>query len=133
MRKRTSQLARMAAAAAILLAGTVTAQADLSAAEISAIDGKSGIRVFSSDGGFVGVTNGVSVRGERTRLFLIARSGSFLRSRGRDVNITTFTDRLTLKEGAIVLDAPRQTIQLRAGGPIFIDDGPIEIALLGRR
>lgn len=116
---------------AALLALPVAAHADLSQQDIDLIDGKSGIRVVSSDGAFLGTTNGLSVRGERTRLFLLARSGSVFSRVSPYVNITTFTDKLTLNGATLVLDEDRQAVRVRAK-KFSIDDDIVEITLLTR-
>lgn len=100
-------------ALALGLTATV-AQADLSPSQVEAIDGKSGIRVYSSDGDFIGVTNGLRINQDRTRLFLLRRAGSIFRGRGDTIVITTKTDMLTLRDGGIVLDADTRRLRVKA-------------------
>ncbi|MCB4379174.1 hypothetical protein FZX02_01655, partial [Synechococcus sp. MU1644] len=104
------------------LSATV-AHADLSPSDIAAIDGKSGIRVYSSDGDFVGLTNGLRINQDRTRLFLVPRAGSIFRLRGKDVIVTTKTDLLTLQDGNIVIDADTQRLRIKARSSSSDDDG----------
>ena len=119
-----------ATATALLLSLTATvASADLSPADIQAVDGKSGIRVFTSDGNFVGVTNGLRVGGKHTRLFLFNRAGSIFRTRGRDVIITTSPDQLTLRGSDLVLDANTQRLRNKAQKPASGTSGAITIFL----
>ena len=131
--KRFAKTLKTLTAAMILGLPATFAQADLSLAEINAINGKSGIRVYSSDGEFVGQTFGLRIKGDRTRLFLLSRSGSTFNLRGgRDVIITTFTDRLTLQGNRLVLDADERRLRVKAftsGG----SSNPITIHLLNRR
>ncbi|WP_299200436.1 hypothetical protein [uncultured Tateyamaria sp.] len=111
------------------LSATV-AQADLNPSDIAAIDGKSGIRVYSSDGDFVGLTNGLRINQDRTRLFLVPRAGSIFRLRGKDVIVTTKTDLLTLQDGNIVIDADTQRLRIKARSSSSDDDGIVTILLL---
>ncbi|WP_299741870.1 hypothetical protein [uncultured Tateyamaria sp.] len=111
------------------LSATV-AHADLSPSDIAAIDGKSGIRVYSSDGDFVGLTNGLRINQDRTRLFLVPRAGSIFRLRGKDVIVTTKTDLLTLQDGNIVIDADTQRLRIKARSSSSDDDGIVTILLL---
>ncbi|MBY5932302.1 hypothetical protein KUV51_04755 [Tateyamaria omphalii] len=116
-------------AAAFTLAATGS-QADLSAEDIAAFDGKSGVRVYSSDGDFVGVTNGLRVSGERVRLFLLPRSGSIFRLRGRDVIVTTKTDLISRRGNDLVLDADTLRLRIKAQNPASDQDGALTILLL---
>lgn len=114
MKRLTKTLKTLTAALMIAVPATV-AQADLSGSEIAAINGKSGIRVFSSDGEFVGQTFGLRINGDRTRLFLLSRSGSTFNLRGgRDVIITTKTDKLSLNGNQLVLDATERRLRTKA-------------------
>ena len=90
------------ALAIILTAGI--AQADLSDADKDQIAGKSGLRVFTSDGAFVGVTNGLYFRGDRIRLFVVNKVGSSFRPVSDDLNVTTFSDKVTLNGSDLILD-----------------------------
>lgn len=121
------------AATALLSVSATFAQADLSPADITAVDGKSGIRVYSSDGDFVGLTNGLRVSGNRTRLFLLPRSGSIFRRRGRDIIITTTTDQLTLRGSDLVLDASTQRLRVKVQKTASGQTGALTILLLNRR
>ncbi|WP_299699365.1 hypothetical protein [uncultured Tateyamaria sp.] len=117
--------------AALTLGLTATvAQADLSPSDIAAIDGKSGIRVYSADGDFVGLTNGLRINQDRTRLFLVPRAGSIFRLRSKDVIVTTTTDQLTLQGGNIVLDADTQRLRVKARSSSSDGDGILTILLL---
>ena len=127
-----TDLKTLATVLALALVPASMAQADLTQGEIAAIDGQSGIRVFSRDGQLLGITNGVSVRSERTKLFLLAR-GQVFRGKGSDVNITTFTDRLSLRDGAIVVDEDADRIRLRARRNTSDRGSPTSVVLLGRR
>ena len=129
MTRLKTALASIATAAMLSIPATL-AQADLSPADIQAVDGKSGIRVYSSDGDFVGLTNGLRVSGERTRLFLLPRSGSIFRLRGRDVIVTTRTEFLTLRGNDLVLDASTQRLRIKTQSPASDQDGALTILLL---
>jgi len=109
------------------------AHADLTEADLAAISGKSGLQVFASDGAYVGVTNGVTVKEDRTRLFVIPRRNSIFRRTGRDVTITTFNDRITRRGDELILDADGPTMRLRATRVVVDDDSPISVVLLGRK
>lgn len=106
------------------------ANAGLSPAEVEAINGKSGIRVYASDGGFVGVTNGLRINQDRTRMFLIPRSGSIFRLRSKDVAVTTKTDKLSLRDGKLIIDADTQRLRIKASSPSSSDGGGIVTILL---
>lgn len=129
---RVSTTLKSIAAALMLSLPATLAHADLSPADISAINGKSGIAVFSSDGEFVGNTFGLRISGDRTRLFLLSRSGSTFNLRGgRDVIITTFTDNLDLQGNRLVIDATERRLKVKShtsGG----SDNPVTIHLLHR-
>lgn len=131
--KRFTTAAKTLTAALALSMSATFAHASLSSSDISAINGKSGIRVYASDGEFVGQTFGLRISGERTRLFLLSRSGSTFNLRGgRDVIITTHTDKLTLRGNQLVLDADERRLKTKAhtsGG----GSNPITIHLLSRR
>ena len=129
MTRLKTALASIATAAMLSIPATL-ALADLSPADIQAVDGKSGIRVYSSDGDFVGLTNGLRVSGERTRLFLLPRSGSIFRLRGRDVIVTTRTEFLTLRGNDLVLDASTQRLRIKTQSPASDQDGALTILLL---
>ncbi|MEO1362591.1 MAG: hypothetical protein AAFU86_02330 [Pseudomonadota bacterium] len=119
-----------ATAAALMLSVTATvAAADLSAADIQAIEGKSGIRVFTADGDFLGVSNGIRVGSRNTKLFLFNRSGSVFRFRGRDVVITTPADQLTLRGNDLVLEASTQRVRNKAQSPASDSAGAITVFL----
>ena len=129
MTRFTTALASLATATMLSLPATL-AQADLSATDIQAVNGKSGIRVFSSDGDFVGLTNGLRISGERTRLFLLPRSGSNFRLRGREVLETTRTDLLTLRGNDLVLNANTLRLRTKVQNPASDQDGALTILLL---
>lgn len=105
--------------------------ADLSPADIDRIDGQSGIPVVASDGTPLGTTNGVTIKGERARLFLVTQTGTLFNRLAFNVNIITRTDKLTLQNGSIVVDADRTQLRLM-GRKSVSEDGPVEITLLGR-
>lgn len=117
-------------ATAVLLSLTATvAAADLSAAAIQAVDGKSGIRVYTADGDFLGVSNGIRVGARNTKLFLFNRSGSIFRFRGRDVVVTTPADQLTLRGNDLILAANTQRVRNKAQKPASDSAGAITVFL----
>ena len=117
-------------AAALMMTVTATvAAADLSAADIQAIDGKSGIRVYTADGDFLGVSNGIRVGSQNTKLFLFNRAGSVFCFRGRDVVITTPADQLTLRGNDLVLEATTQRVRNKAQSPASDSAGAITVFL----
>ncbi|MEL7261385.1 MAG: hypothetical protein AAFU63_12690 [Pseudomonadota bacterium] len=117
-------------ATAVLLSLTATvAAADLSAADIQAVDGKSGIRVYTADGDFLGVSNGIRVGARNTKLFLFNRSGSIFRFRGRDVVVTTPADQLTLRGNDLILAANTQRVRNKAQKPASDSAGAITVFL----
>ena len=120
------------ALAIILTAGI--AQADLSDADKDQIAGKSGLRVFTSDGAFVGVTNGLYFRGDRIRLFVVNKVGSSFRPVSDDLNVTTFSDKVTLNGSDLILDVSKQRFRNAIPPKMFRDDdGPRDVVLLSRR
>lgn len=123
-----------ASALAIIMTAGV-AQAELSDADKDQITGKSGLRVFTSDGAFVGVTNGqYFFRGDRMRLFVLIRAGSSVRPISDDLNVTTFTDKVTLNGSDLILDETRQVFRNAIPPRMFRDDdGPRDVVLLSRR
>ncbi|KIC48551.1 hypothetical protein [Tateyamaria sp. ANG-S1] len=127
---RLYSAAKTLAAVTALALTTTAAHADLTAKDIAAFDGKSGVRVYSSDGDFVGTTNGLRVSGERVRLFLLPRSGSIFRLRGRDVIVTTKTDLITRRGNDLVLDADTLRLRIKAQNPASDQDGALTILLL---
>ena len=122
---------RAVAISASLLA--TSAQADLSPADIQAIDGRSGLAVLSSDGALLGRTNGINFTQDRVRLFIIQQPGSLFRGRGgKDIVVTTFTTNVTLRGSNVVLDADAQRLRTKAGGSFTDDSSPLTILLLNR-
>ena len=120
------------ALAIILTAGI--AQADLSDADKDQIAGKSGLRVFTSDGAVVGVTNGLYFRGDRIRLFVVNKVGSSFRPVSDDLNVTTFSDKVTLNGSDLILDVSNQRFRNAIPPKLFRDDdGPRDVVLLSRR
>ena len=120
------------ALAIILTAGI--AQADLSDADKDQIAGKSGLRVFTSDGAFVGVTNGLYFRGDRIRLFVVNKVGASFRPVSDDLNVTTFSDKVTLNGSDLILDVSKQRFRNAIPPKMFRDDdGPRDVVLLSRR
>ncbi|MEP1355018.1 MAG: hypothetical protein ABJX32_21365 [Tateyamaria sp.] len=121
------------ALAFILTAGI--AQAELSDSDKDQIAGKIGLRVFTSDGAFIGVTNGLYfIRDDRVRLFVLNKAGSSFRPLSDDLNVTTFTDKVTFNGSDLILDESKQLFR-NAIPPRFFadDDGPREVVLLSRR
>ena len=119
------------ALAIILTAGI--AQADLSEADKDQIAGKIGLRVFTSDGAFIGVTNGLYFRGDRIRIFVLNKAGSSFRPITDDLNVTTFTDKVTLVESDLILDESKQRFRSAIPPRFFYDDdGPRDVVLLTR-
>lgn len=109
------------------------AAAELSPADIATVESQSGIRVFTSDGDFVGVSNGIRVGERHTRLYLFKRAGSIFRSRGgRDIVITTTQDQLTLNGNSLTLAASTQRVHNKARTATSGGSGPITV-LLQRR
>ncbi|WP_299148469.1 hypothetical protein [uncultured Tateyamaria sp.] len=120
--------------AAALALTTPAAQAELSPSDINALNGKSGFRVLSSDGVVVGVSNGIKINTDRTRMFLRPRGGRvFLPSGGKDIVITVLTSQLTLRGGDLVLDADKQRLRTKAKKSFTDDSSPIEVILLNPR
>ncbi|MEL7132260.1 MAG: hypothetical protein AAGK77_07600 [Pseudomonadota bacterium] len=127
---RLHTTAKTLASALLISLAAPLAQADLSPADIQVIDGRSGLQVFSSDGALIGTTNGLRVSGDRARLFVRPRVGSIRRLQGRDVVITTKTDLLTLRSGALVLDADERRVRTKVQNPSSRETGPLTILLL---
>jgi len=113
---------------AIAPAGFV--QADLSASDIQAIDGKSGLRVFSADGSFLGLTNGITANPDRTRLFVVPRSGSLFRFRGKDIVITANTSLVSLRGSDLIVEATDQRLRRTAKTSNSSSFDPVRIYLL---
>ena len=110
------------------------AQAELSPAEVQAINGKSGLRVLSSDGVVVGTSNGINIDKERTRMFLRSSGGRvFFPSGGKEIIITVLTNQLTLRGNDLVLDADKQRLRNKAKKSFTDDSSPIEVILLSPR
>lgn len=126
-----STILRAAAAALVLTTGV--AQADLSAADKSRIDGKSGLLVRTSDGAYIGITNGLYFEGDRIRMFIIPNSGSKFRPKVDSVTLTTYTTKLTLRGADLFLDASRQKLRAATPSKDPDDSDVLEVTLLGRR
>ncbi|MEO9573845.1 MAG: hypothetical protein ABJ263_14105 [Tateyamaria sp.] len=131
-----SQLLKALHTSALAIIMTASfAQAELSDADKDQIAGKSGLRVFTSDGAFVGVTNGLFFfRDDRMRLFVLNKVGSSFRPISDDLNVTTYTDKVTLNGTDLILDESKQRFR-NAIPPKFFrdDDGPRDVVLLSRR
>ncbi|MEP1963896.1 hypothetical protein [Tateyamaria sp.] len=119
--------------AALLALPAAVAQAKLSAAEISAIAGKSGIRVLTSDGAYVGTTNGLNIGQDQTRMFLRVFRGSIFRGRSDSVVVTTITDNLTLRGTDLVLADNKQRVRNKANFSTSDRTRQIEVFLLQRK
>ena len=129
------QLAHKAAAllTAIALTLPATAQADLSSADISALSNGPKGRVLASDGAILGTIDGVSVSGDRAKLFVLTRGGNiFRRTGGKDIVVTTRTDKLTRRGSDLVMDADAQRVRIKANTSFTDDSSPITILLLDR-
>ncbi len=111
------------------------AMAELTVADRQTISTQNGLRVVSSDGAVIGLTDGVSFQKDRTRLYLLARGGSIFRigGGGKDIVVTTYTDTLSLRGSDIVLNADKQRVRNKANGSFTDDSAPFEILLLDRR
>lgn len=123
-------------AVAVLLALQVqTARADLTTEDISSIQVRKELRLLSSDGAVIGIADGISVRDGRARLFLRARGGSIFKvgGGGKDIVVTTYTDKLTLRGNDLILDDTKQRIRNGANMSFTDDSSPIEIVLFSRR
>ncbi|MEL6807420.1 MAG: hypothetical protein AAFO97_06540 [Pseudomonadota bacterium] len=118
-----------------LLLSTALAQAELSSADKDQIAGKTGLRVFTSDGAFVGVTNGLYfLQGDRIRLFVLKRVGSSFRNISDDLTVTTFTDKVTRNGSDLILNVSKQRFRNAIPPRLFRDDdGPRDVVLLSRR
>lgn len=114
----------------LALMPAATAHADLSASDIEAVNGKSGIRVFSADGSFVGITNGISISNDRARLFVVPRSGSLFRSRGKDIVITADTALVARRGNDLIVEATDQRLRRTAKTPASMSLEPVRIYLL---
>lgn len=130
---RLSMTLKVTTISMVLCALTSAASADLTPAEIEQIRGKSGIQVFTSDGGFIGRTNGIAIRGDRVRLFTVPKSGSVLRRGNRNVNITTVTQGLILDQGRLVVDADTRELRTLSKFSGGAGAQPVEVSLLGKR
>ena len=126
---------RTLVAATLLALPVQTAYADLTPQDISTIQVQKAIRLLTSDGAVIGLTDGFSVQNDRARLFLRARGGSIFSvgGGGKDIVVTTYTDKLTLRGDDLVLDATKQSVKNSASMSFTDDSSPIEILLLGRR
>lgn len=121
------------AVALVLTAGL--AQAELSNTDKEQIDGKSGLRVFTSDGAFIGVTNGLYFfQGDRIRLFVLNKVGSSIRTITDDLHVTTRTSKVTRNGSDLILSASKTQFRNAIAPRLFAgDDGPRDVVLLGRR
>lgn len=118
-------------AVGLLILGAAPAQAELTQAQLDAIDGKSGVRVFASDARFVGVTNGISIQDGRVRLVIVPKAGSIFRNAGgKDVIVTTLPRKLTLRGSDLFLDADTTRLRVKGSGSFTDDSAPLTILLL---
>ena len=121
------------AVAAAALFFPVTAQADLSTADITALSNGAKGRVLSADGAILGTIDGVSFSGERARLFVLTRGGNiFRRTGGKDIVVTTETSQLTRRGNDLIMDADAQRVRIKANKSFTDDSSPITILLLDR-
>lgn len=118
---------------AIMAMPAAMAQANLTPAEVSALDGKSGIRVLTSDGAYIGTTNGINIRQERTRMFLRPLQGSIFRRSHNDIVVTTLTGNLTLRGNDLVLADDKQRVRIKANYSASDDTPQVTILLLQRK
>lgn len=108
-------------------------QADLSAADITALSSGTKGRVLASDGAILGTIDGFSVSGDRAKLFVLTRGGNiFRRTGGKDIVVTTATDLLTRRGNDLVMDADAQRVRIKANKSFTDDSSPITILLLDR-
>lgn len=116
----------------LLLAVTaLPARAELTDAQQAALEEARDLRVFASDGAFVGVTNGISVQDGRVRLFIVPRQGSIFRfSGGKDVVVTTLPRKLTQRSTDLILNADTTRLRIKASGSFTDDSAPLTILLL---
>jgi len=120
-------------AVAVTVFSTVGALADLTPTDINALSGNAKLRVLSSDGAVLGVTDGIRFQGDRVRLFLLTRGGNiFRRTGGKDIVLTTRPDKLTLRGNELIMDADAQRVRVKANKSFTDDSSPITILLLGR-
>lgn len=112
---------------------TGDAKADLSPADIDKLSSNAKGRVLSSDGAILGTIDGISFQGDRARLFVLTRGGNiFRRTGGKDIVVTTQTNKLTLRGTDLVMDADAQRVRIKANKSFTDDSSPITILLLGR-
>ena len=105
--------------------------ADLSPQDISTLTGKFKPQVHTSDGLVLGTIDGIRFNGDRARLYLLTRGGTvFRRTGGKDIVVTTRTDKLTLKGSALVLDDVALKVRIKANKSFTDDSSPITILLL---
>ncbi|MEX0312423.1 MAG: hypothetical protein AB3N17_19515 [Tateyamaria sp.] len=117
------------ALALLTLLPATALHADLSPSDIAAVNGKSGIRVFSAEGSFLGLTNGVRIADARTRLFVVPRSGSLFRTRGKDLVITADTELVSLRGGDLIVEATDQRLRRTAKTSATNSFEPVRIYL----
>lgn len=124
-----TRAASLLTAAALVLPGV--AQADLSQADIGVLSNNAKPLVLSSDGAVLGTVDGISFSGDRARLFLKTRGGNiFVRTGGKDIVLTTLTDKLTLRGNQLVMDADAQRVRIKANKSFTDDSSPITILLI---
>ncbi|MEL6467045.1 MAG: hypothetical protein AAFQ58_18950 [Pseudomonadota bacterium] len=123
------RIATFLTAAALAVPGA--ALADLSQADIGVLNNKAKPLVVSSDGAVLGTIDGVSFSGDRARLFVKTRGGNiFARTGGKDIVVTTLTDKLTLRGNQLVMDANAQRVRIKANKSFTDDSSPITILLV---
>ncbi|APX11701.1 hypothetical protein [Tateyamaria omphalii] len=126
----TKRSAALMIAAAMTLPGT--AQADLSAADITALSNGSKGRVLASDGAVLGTIDGLNFSGDRAKLFVLTRGGNiFRRTGGKDIVVTTTQGQLTRQGSDLIMDADAQRVRIKANKSFTDDSSPITILLIG--
>ena len=114
------------------LALPIGAQADLSAADINALSNGAKGRVLASDGAVLGTIDGVSISGDRAKLFVLTRGGNiFRRTGGKDIVVTTTPAKLTRQGSDLVMDADAQRVRVKANKSFTDDSSPITNLLVG--
>ncbi|MBY5932305.1 hypothetical protein KUV51_04770 [Tateyamaria omphalii] len=125
-------LAKYIAPLALAIAIPGTGHADLSSADVTALSNGPKGRVLASDGAVLGTIDGVSISGDRAKLFVLTRGGNiFRRTGGKDIVVTTTPAKLTRQGNDLVMDADAQRVRIKANKSFTDDSSPITILLLG--
>ena len=115
----------------LAVTAATTAQADLSPADVDTLNQRVKYPVLASDGAVLGTMDGISIQGDRARIFVRTRGGNiFRRTGGKDIVVTTRTDLLTLRGNQLVMDADAQRVRVKANKSFTDDSAPITILLL---